>query len=337
MGKKLDKDAGPGEKLLRLFSLLLFSQERYSLSSLAELLQCSKQTVLRLVDQMEATGWAKIQQDKIGGKAIYWIERPGELPKIALNPEGLAQLALCRNFLAHLLPPAMRHCTDATLQLAASYTTSKDASIINATSKIGRALTKGEIDYACVGEFLQTILKAASSQTICEVSYQASLSQNPRTFLFAPVQLSPYRDALYLIGWEVTANAEVLPVYPEPTMLLAHRLQSVKMTNSVWTTLPKINESGMFGVMRQEPFVVSIRVEGAKAVTYVAERRWSNDQQTILHEDGSLTLTMTAQSGPEIIAWVLSLKSAAEILSPDWLREEARQEVALLSEKYNAG
>lgn len=162
-----------------MFSLLLFSQEHYSLGSLSEILQCSKQTILRLVDQMEAIGWAKIHQDKIDGKAVYWIERPGDLPRIALNPEGLAQLALCRNFLAHLLPPAMRHRADATLQQAVAYTTSKDPSVINTANKIGRALTKGEIDYSDTGESLQMLLGAATSQIVCEVSYRASLPKKP--------------------------------------------------------------------------------------------------------------------------------------------------------------
>ena len=33
MGVKWNRETGPGEKLLRLFSLLLFTQERYSLGA----------------------------------------------------------------------------------------------------------------------------------------------------------------------------------------------------------------------------------------------------------------------------------------------------------------
>ena len=37
MGKKWNTEHGPGEKLLRLFALLLFTPESYSLSALADI------------------------------------------------------------------------------------------------------------------------------------------------------------------------------------------------------------------------------------------------------------------------------------------------------------
>ena len=37
MGKKKNVECGPGEKLLRLFALLLFTSERYSLTALADI------------------------------------------------------------------------------------------------------------------------------------------------------------------------------------------------------------------------------------------------------------------------------------------------------------
>jgi predicted DNA-binding transcriptional regulator YafY len=80
-------------------------------------------------------------------------------------------------------------------------------------------------------------------------------------------------------------------------------------------------------------FVIA-RVTTPEAVTYVAERQWSKDQEIVLHEDGSLTLTMTAQSRLEVLSWALSLGSAAEVLEPQWLREEIKAEVAALTEIY---
>jgi hypothetical protein len=50
-------------------------------------------------------------------------------------------------------------------------------------------------------------------------------------------------------------------------------------------------------------------------------------------EDGSLILTMTAHSPLEVISWVLSLGSAAELLEPDWLQEDIQAEIAAMADK----
>lgn len=53
MPAKLDQDARPDEKLLKLYSLLLFTGKEYSLTELKDELMCSKQTIGRLVDKLE--------------------------------------------------------------------------------------------------------------------------------------------------------------------------------------------------------------------------------------------------------------------------------------------
>lgn len=50
MPAKLDQDARPDEKLLKLYSLLLFTGKEYSLTELKDKLMCSKQTIGRLVE-----------------------------------------------------------------------------------------------------------------------------------------------------------------------------------------------------------------------------------------------------------------------------------------------
>ncbi len=45
-------DRSYGEKLISLFAKLLFTGRRYSLTELARSLGCSKQTVLRLIDDI---------------------------------------------------------------------------------------------------------------------------------------------------------------------------------------------------------------------------------------------------------------------------------------------
>ena len=52
MPKKLDPYASSAQKVLGLYSLLLFTGRSYSLGQLAGLFSCSKQTVLRMMEQI---------------------------------------------------------------------------------------------------------------------------------------------------------------------------------------------------------------------------------------------------------------------------------------------
>lgn len=120
MGKKWD-DARPAEKIVSLYSLLLFSGRKWSLKELSEKLNSSKTSVLRLIDQLEGARYGKIIKSKEGRESFYEIDRPSGLPRISLDNEGLQQLALCRDFIWHLLPQSIRKSLSATLALASAF------------------------------------------------------------------------------------------------------------------------------------------------------------------------------------------------------------------------
>jgi predicted DNA-binding transcriptional regulator YafY len=334
MPKKWNTDSGPGEKLLRLFSLLLFSHERYSLTALAEILGCSKQTVLRLIDQLECSGWAKVRREDEGRRALFWIERPGSLPKVSLNAEGLQELMLCRAFLEHILPRSFDSGADIALRQASAYIPEGDTASVATTNTIGGAVSKGRIDYSAFREFLDPLLRAVAGKSVCEIAYKSSHAEESRVFDFAPMRLLAHGESLYVAGWEVKPKGTPLPAYEDPTTLLAHRIRHVRPTRRTWKDLPEPENTGAFGIMRGEPFEVGVRITTPEAVAYVAERVWSEDQKLDVQEDGSLLLTITAQSAPEIASWILSLGSAAEVLAPQWLRGEIAGEVALLYARY---
>ena len=104
MPKKLDPDARPSEKLLKLFSTMLFSDRAFSLVELASILGCSKPTVLRLITNIDA--------------------------------DGIDRLLLCRDFLLHLQPGAAKDMVDDAIERAAAYTS--DDEKYQTTSANGR-------------------------------------------------------------------------------------------------------------------------------------------------------------------------------------------------------
>ena len=230
MGKKWNKDAGSGEKLLRMFVQLLFIPKRYSIADLSRRLKCSAQTVKRNIDQLESVGWCKIVQEKEGRKTVFWMERPNRLPQVSLNSEGLETLILCHNFLQHLLPDPMRRNAESTLQQAFAYIPEDDTPLAAMASGISSGYAKGRIDYSQWEAALQTLRHSVKMQTVCEVSYRSASRTEPRTFSFAPMKLVSHHESLYIVGWEVTDKGRVTPVRQEPSPLLLQRFVAVLPT-----------------------------------------------------------------------------------------------------------
>ena len=131
-------------------------------------------------------------------------------------------------------------------------------------------------------------------------------------------------------------NGNAIPVYNSPTTLALHRIKACHATRRE-ARVPDIPEpdNSTFGIMEGEPFTAVVRFAAA-AATYVAERQWSAQQSIELHVDGSLTLHMQGQSVPEFLSWVLSFGKTAEVLSPDWLRQEVWEAVRTVCEYYKS-
>jgi predicted DNA-binding transcriptional regulator YafY len=327
----MDPDSTPSEKLIALYSLLLFSGRKFSLGDLAEKLHCSKQTVMRLTDRLESAPFGKLIRSRNGREALYEIGRP-RLPKISLNAEGLQQLALCRNFILHLLPAAMREQMEATLQQASGYVPEGEDADIEAG--FAQPLFKGRIDYSPFQDSLRKLTAAIRGRKICEVTYKAPRNKEKKSFAYSPKRLIAFHEAIYINGWVMDGGRTK---YAEPTPLVLQRILHVEPTQRSAARLPDPpDERGeAFGLMDREVFRARIRFE-AKAAAYVQEREWSAGQQIVRHRDGGITLTLQFRSPLEVIAWALSFGAAAEVLAPAWLRQKMAEQAAALAGLYGA-
>jgi predicted DNA-binding transcriptional regulator YafY len=97
--------------------------------------------------------------------------------------------------------------------------------------------------------------------------------------------------------------------------------------------VPKEENDGAFGLINAEPFSATVRFTPFSA-PYAAEREWSADQTAEWDEDGGVVLALTARNSVELVSWLLSFGREAELLSPQWLREEIAQKIRTLAEMY---
>lgn len=334
MGYKLT-EAKPAEKLLSLFTTLLFNNRKYSLSDLAAMLGCSKQTVSRLITQMESAKYGKIDKEKRGKEVFFKLLRPERLPAISLDGEGLSQLVLCRDFLVNLLPKKMQTQMQKSLEVAVSYLPAGNQ---NMPGSVGASLSKGHINYEPFQEYLETMMRAIRSNRVCLVRYRRSLNKAEKEYDYAPKRLVAYRESIFILGYLVTDKGTAVPKHNDQMPLALHRMTGCVLTRRTSEHVPDVPPppQDAFGIMvKGEPFAVMVKF-APSAATYVTERQWSANQQVERCDDGSVLLRIQAANEPECLSWVLGFGEKAELLEPTWLRDKIAQIVAEMQATYTA-
>ncbi len=331
MPPKHDPDANSAQKALALFNLLLFNGRSFSLTELAEELYCSKQTVLRLADLMERCPDISLERETIDRRLHLRLTPPARTPRVCLSAQEIQQLVLCRDFVLHLLPEAMRQNVDRAI--ARSATLLADPAVRPAAlASVAQASVKGHIDYTAQGGLLQTLCAAIQDRQVCEVRYQAASKPTPSVHHIAPLRLVAYRAALYLHAYKVTERA--VPEIVVAMLLAVHRLKELTPLRRHFD-LPEPDQEtdGLFGLMAFQPFAVAARFS-AGAAPYVRERRWSTDQTLTDEPDGGVTLRFLARSEAEVLSWILGFGPEAELLEPSALRRALAEQAATLAARY---
>lgn len=322
MAKKWDGDATASEKLLSLYTTLLFNKRAFSLTELSSeaYLNASKPTVTRLLARLENSGVGELIREQRGRESYFRLAR-GPVPDTSLNADGLALLALCRDLVLGLLPANIQ--TETGNILARLGARNEPGLAPQAAS-----LAKGRIDYAPYQEIFATLEKAVRQKSVCRISYLAAANAKPKEYPFAPMRLLCSQEAIYFEGWALEEENLTKRKYDDPLRLALHRFQSCEICEISSENLPAPppikNEA--LGLMEYDSFTAKIRF-APEAAAYVSERIWSKDQTLAREEDGSVVLTARMANFPEALAWVLGFGKRAAVLEPEWFVKKVRGEL----------
>jgi len=331
MPPKIDQFSKPAQKLLGLFGALLFTGREYSLTGLARMLHCSKQTVLRMMESIERSREVKVETRLTDdGQRMYRVKAPRSRPNVSFSPEQIRHLVLCRDMVMHLLPKGLREEIEGTIARSTVLLPDmKERS--EALISMARSMVKGSIDYTPHQDNIELLLKCIRQKVVCAVEYQSAASSPVKTHSFAPLRMVSYREALYVSGFKVADEGR--PEIVHPMTLCIHRIKQVIPTIRAHNHHVDQQHDGYFGFEREKPFRVKVKFF-SEVAGYVSERTWSADQKCTRRRNGSLILEFTAQSRPEVISWVLGFGGHAELIAPRDVKEDIVREVKKMSAIY---
>lgn len=322
MPAKKDPYSGPAQKIIGLFSLFLFSGRAHSLTQLANTFHCSKQTILRMLEQIERSQWLTIDSWTEGREKLYQVRKTNKMPNVSLDADALGKLLLCRDMVWHMLPANYRSEVTRALQGATTLLPDFDDRD-GAMASYTLAKPKGMINYSAKEHLITELIRAIREYRMCEVSYVSPRHAEPQTYTVAPYQMIVFHEGLYLRCRP--ENLLTNPAAGWDMILAVHRMQTVSSSEERFKPV-KIDKdaqqlAGAFGLTQGEPFRVQVKVTPGAAL-YVRERIWSDDQSISENSDGSLLLEFTTTSSQETVAWILSFGGEMQLLRPEHLREK---------------
>lgn len=321
------------EKAISLYSRLLFSRERHSLSDLARMLDCSKQTVIRYIQEIQMAYSVEIEESLVGQRRYYQIKKNWVLPQLYLTSEEINVLFMCREFTATLLGRQLFEQSTRAIEKSLAYVDGDKE--LPATSFA--TFKPGRIDYTLHSETIHRLTEAMKDHKVCKITYKSISTVEPKNISVCPLVMFSHNDALYLNGLLANKPSKNSDRAEFDPILAVHRIQNVEVTAVTFVRPEKYDFekqfNNRFGVMQDESFTV--KAEFAKPVAdYVAERIWSPGQQITRLENGGLTITFKAASSREVIAKILSFGDQAQILEPAWLVEKLTVIIGHLADKY---
>lgn len=311
MMRKLDTDSTTGAKLLRLFQKLMLDGRKHYQADLAMFLNCSKQTVMRLIAEIEGVIGASLETGLDRRRRWYQIKAISR-NRLGLNFEELRYLSICRDLAAPYLPDQIKKRVDESIfNFSMLMADQGFAEREKAQKQQFSFFSKGRIDFSPHFENIERLVQATEEKRICLVRYKAAGKNEAKEHRFAVSRLISMSNALYALGAGVTEDFKEMR---HLTNLAVHRIKDVILTDKpVLFDIPESDPS-MFGLPWHEPRTFRIRFTPGKASDYVRERIWADQQKLEELEDGGVLLELTTRSEPEVMAWVRSFGEDAAIM-----------------------
>lgn len=306
-------DDKPDVKLLKLFRLFLLSSRPYCNADISKKFDWNEATTGRILKKVAPFLPGGLQETQVGRKTYYQYAPKNKHTWLNVDYEEVRYLNICRALATEQLPNSITNRIDETIEhIAHHLAEEKERSLVNSAQvKLGFS-SKGKIDYSHHQETIHSLLKACEEKIVCEVYYEKTRLAPAKIYLYAPDRITRMNNAFYLLGHKVSKR-----FYEKgrATQFSVHRIRKVNLLNKHFNFLPDSHDTGAFGMHWHEPRTFTIRFERSVS-DYILDRTWSNDQKSKGNADGSIQLTLTTTSEPELLSWVRSFGDKAQIIFP---------------------
>jgi proteasome accessory factor B len=310
-------------RLVRLKELFQSRRAGWTAKELADLTEVHVRTIQRdLLTLQSDMGVPLLEKD-----ARYSLPQEDILPAMRLTLQQARALMVATRLFVRYSDDGDPDAAGALEKLAGAMPEPVRDQVLTAAAAIGRR--HFEPQYA---RNLAIVTEAWARRRVLRLSYRSAGRQRPKEIVFEPYVLEPSGASLatYLIGYSRThssmrtlkveriVSAEKLPENFE----LPADFDFERLMSSAW------------GIIWGEG--VQVRLRFSRDVAWrVRETKWHPSQQLDELPGGAVELTMSVASMMELGRWVRSWGDKVEVLAPNSLRQELREEALHIARAYS--
>jgi predicted DNA-binding transcriptional regulator YafY len=301
-------------RLIRILTMLQ-SEQHYSAGRLAEILDISKRTVYRDLNELEAAGIPYQFDNNTGG---YGIEPEYFLPSVDFNvQEALSLLMLVHKASGHLPLPFKNAAVMAGLKVENNLPAELKR-YCNATLENISIRPDSHAPMEMLDKVFAKLQRAIHRKRKVKLHYASIFDGKDISTTLSPYHLTYNNRAWYIIGHS--------SVHSEMRTFKLNRIKELSVLDKCFVADKKFVQQDYFGQawsMIPEGRLYHVKLKFAKKVARnVAEVAWHSSQKTIRHGDGTVTLEFVVDGIGEIGWWVLGYGDQVEVLAPKKLRDK---------------
>lgn len=298
---KRDVDSTSADKVLRLFILLLASEQKVYLSDLADKLNCSPQTIIRLIDVISNEVGDNLEVGKDGKYRWYRLK-----PANHLNYPSQHRLLRYLELIFDMTSQGMSEKTRSLVKrdiLNLSVILNDEGSYFKTSGRVKYPFyLNGYIDYSRHLEILGQIVKASRDCQTLKLAHQRLESNGLSQILFAPRNITCEYGVIYVLGAELDEDASAVKSH---TRLPLHRIESIELVDSrISPEVFKETVQPFYEDDEEKVRTYKIRFKPGKNTAIVRDRIWAKHQRVTDLDDGGFLLEITTTADAEVRFWV---------------------------------
>ncbi|MGE5606410.1 MAG: helix-turn-helix transcriptional regulator [Bacteroidota bacterium] len=326
----MTKDRTSRSTVVRIWTIYTLIKNRLypDCRKLAARLEVSPRTIERDIEQLRDQMQAPIEYDRL--RRGYCFSKDFSMPMPRFSEGEIISLFLGQKLIAQM--------EGLTYRAEIRSLREKLESMLGTEGKLSGPVLEEFISFDIgpirgedwrVAEYLSGLRRAAMEHLKVKMFYQSLSTETGLERVVHPYHLRFHEGAWYLIGF--------CSFRKEVRIFAVDRIKTMEILdeNFEFPSDFKIEDylGGVWGIMRGQPYLVAIRFDRFQA-RWIRERPLREGESLEETPDGGVIFRTEVSGLTEIKQWVLSFGSHAEVLEPEELRKEIRQEVERMREIY---
>ena len=322
-----------GDQLARQWKIietLIASHTGKTVAELADELDCNPRTVYRDLEALQAAGFP-FYTDRVDGKNLWSLldTLKHHIP-IPFTLTELLAIYFSRDMLKFLQNTAFHESLESLFEKIKTTIPAESKKYLDTVQQTFQVSLKQFKEYGKYREILNTIKDAALNRKTVEMVYFTMGRKKKVRRRVDPYRILFFNGTFYVIGY-CHLRKDVRTFALERIKMLTTTDESFSVPEDF--RLEDYMGSG-FGVIGGRPEKIKIWFSPDIA-GYIKEKTWHESQVINQQPDGSIIFEADMAITEELVSWVMSWGSKAEVLEPKSLQDQIHTEAIAMLKAYD--